>query len=60
MLSSLSKIDELVELQRFQAVGAEASRISEWPFETRPVKRPIGVFLAISSVLLARLLKVVA
>jgi hypothetical protein len=53
----LSKIEELIELQRFQALRAEASRISEWPFETRSVERLIGILLAIFTVLLARLLQ---
>jgi len=56
---SLSKIEELVELQRFQALRAEASRISEWPFETRSVERLIGILLAFFAVLLARLLQLV-
>jgi hypothetical protein len=57
---SLSEIEELVELQRFQVLRAEASRISEWPFETRSAERLIAILLAIFTVLLARLLQVVA
>jgi hypothetical protein len=53
---SLAKIEDLVELHRFQALRAEASRISTWPFETRSVERLVGILLAIFTVLLARLL----
>jgi hypothetical protein len=53
----LTKIEELVELQRFQALRAEASSISEWPFETRQVERLVGILLAVFTVLLARLLQ---
>ena len=53
-----SKIEELLELQRYQALKVEASMISEWPFETRSVERLIGILLAIFTVVLARLLQV--
>jgi hypothetical protein len=55
--STPTKIRELIELQKFQALKDEASRISQWPFESRNVERLIGILLAIFGALLARLLE---
>lgn len=54
---AVSKIEELMELERFQLLRVEASLISEWPFEARSVERIIGILLAVFTVLLARLLQ---
>jgi hypothetical protein len=55
--STSAKIKELIELQKFQALKDQASKISEWPFESRNVERLIAILLAIFAALLARLLE---
>jgi hypothetical protein len=54
---STSTTKDLVELERFLALREEASKISEWPFESRNVERLIAILLAIFAALLARLLQ---
>jgi hypothetical protein len=53
----LTKIRELIELQRFQSLKEAASRISEWPFESRSIERVVAILLAIFAALLARLVE---
>jgi hypothetical protein len=55
--SLLTKVKELIELQRFRALKDEASGISEWPFESRSIERVVAILLAIFAALLARLLE---
>jgi hypothetical protein len=54
---SASTTKDLVELEKFLALKEEASKISEWPFESRNVERLIAILLAIFAALLARLLQ---
>jgi hypothetical protein len=54
-----TKIKDLVELEKFLTLRDEASKISEWPFESRNVERLIAILLAIFAALLARLLQLV-
>lgn len=56
---SLSRIQELLEIQRFQLLKTEAWNISEWPFEPGSVERLIAIMLAIFGVLLGRLLELI-
>jgi len=55
--SSSIKTNDLIELEKFLALRDEASKISEWPFESRNVERLIAILLAIFAALLARLLQ---
>ena len=48
----LSRIQRLLEIQRFQLLKIEASNISEWPFEPGSVERLVAILLAIFGVLL--------
>jgi hypothetical protein len=52
-----TKIRELIELQRFQSLKEDVSRISEWPFESRSIERVVAILLAIFAALLARLVE---
>jgi len=54
-----TRIRDLIELRKFLALRDEASKISEWPFESRNVERLIAILLAIFAALLARLLQLV-
>jgi hypothetical protein len=54
-----TEIRDLIELKKFLALRDEASKISEWPFESRNVERLIAILLAIFAALLARLLQLV-
>ena len=56
---SLSRIQGLLEIQRFQLLKIEASNISEWPFEPRSVERLVAILLAIFGVLLGRLVELI-
>jgi hypothetical protein len=56
---SLSRIQELLEIQMFQLLKTEASNISEWPFQPGSIERLVGILLAISGVLLGRLLELI-
>jgi len=56
---SLSRIQELLEIQRFQLLRTEASNISEWPFEPGSVERLIAILLAIFGVLAGRLIELI-
>ncbi len=55
--SPSTNVKDLIELERFLALREEASKISEWPFESRNVERLIAILLAIFAALLARLLQ---
>jgi len=55
--STSTKIEDLIELEKFLALRDEASKISEWPFESRNIERLIAILLAIFAALLARLLQ---
>jgi hypothetical protein len=55
--SAPTRIGELIELQKFQALKDDASKISQWPFDSRNVERLIAILLAIFGALLARLLE---
>jgi len=55
--STSTKVKDLIELEKFLALREEASKISEWPFESRNVERLIAILLAIFAALLARLLQ---
>lgn len=55
--STSIKIKDLIELEKFLALKDDASKISEWPFESRNVERLIAILLAIFAALLARLLQ---
>ncbi len=56
---SLSRIQELLEIQRFQLLKTEASNVSGWPFEPGSVERLIAILLAIFGILMGRLLELV-
>jgi hypothetical protein len=56
---SLSRIQGLLEIQRFQLLKIEASNISEWPFEPGSVERLVAILLAIFGVLLGRLVELI-
>ncbi|MGD0638123.1 MAG: hypothetical protein ABSA72_08815 [Nitrososphaerales archaeon] len=56
---SLSRIQELLEIQRLQLLNIEASNISEWPYEPGSVERLVAVLLAIFGVLLGRLAELI-
>jgi hypothetical protein len=56
---SLSRIQGLLEIQRFQLLKIEASNISDWPFEPGSVERLVAVLLAILGVLLGRLAELI-
>jgi hypothetical protein len=56
---SLSRIQELLEIQRFHLLNTEASNISEWPFEPGSVERLIAILLAIFGILMGRLLELI-
>ncbi len=55
--STSTRIRDLIELEKFRELRDEASKISEWPFESRNVERLIAILLAIFATLLARLLQ---
>src|SRR5439155_26465915 len=55
--SPSTNVKDLIELEKFLALRGEASKISEWPFESRNVERLIAILLAIFAALLARLLQ---
>ena len=55
--SPSTNVKDLIELEKFLALREEASKISEWPFESRNVERLIAILLAIFAALLARLLQ---
>ena len=52
-----SNIEELLKLQ---VLTAEVSSIPEWPFEPRRLERLIGVVLAVFTVIVARILALIA
>jgi len=52
-----SNIEELLKLQ---VLSAEVSSIPEWPFEPRRLERLIGVVLAVFTVIVARILALIA
>ena len=56
---SLSRIQEILEIQRFQLLNTEASNISDWPFEPGSIERLIAILLAIFGILMGRLLELV-
>ena len=56
---SLSRIQELLEIQRVQLLKTEASNISVWPFEPGSIERLITILLAIFGILMGRLLELV-
>jgi hypothetical protein len=56
---SLSRIQGLLEIQRFQLLTIEAANISEWPFEPGSVERLVAILLAIFGVLLGRLVELI-
>jgi hypothetical protein len=56
---SLSRIQGLLEIQRFQLLKVEASNISEWPYEPGSVERLVAILLAIFGVLLGRLAELI-
>jgi hypothetical protein len=56
---SLSRIQGLLEIQRFQLLKIEASNISEWPFEPGSVERLVAILLAIFGVLLGRFVELI-
>src|SRR5439155_1081466 len=43
--SSSTNVKDLIELEKFLALREEASKISEWPFESRNVERLIAILL---------------
>jgi hypothetical protein len=55
--STSTRIKDLIELEKFRELRDEASKISEWPFESRNVERLIAILLAIFAALLARFLQ---
>jgi hypothetical protein len=55
--SASTMIRELIEVKKFQALRDDASKISQWPFDSRNVERLIAILLAIFGALLARLLE---
>jgi len=56
---SLSRIQELLEIQRLQLLNIEASNISEWPYEPGSIERLVAILLAIFGVLLGRLAELI-
>jgi hypothetical protein len=56
---SLSRIQGLLEVQRFQLLKIEASNISEWPYEPGSIERLVAILLAIFGVLLGRLVELI-
>ena len=56
---SLSRIQELLEIQRYQLLKTEASNIPGWPFEPGSVERLIALLLTILGILMGRLLELV-
>jgi hypothetical protein len=56
---SLSRIQELLEFQRFQLLKTEALNISGWPFEPGSVERLVAILLAIFGILMGRLVELI-
>jgi hypothetical protein len=55
---SSDSMDGVMSLLTLRALKEEVSRIPSWPFDTGKIERFVGVFLSVTSIILARLLQV--